>query len=388
MSNNKKTWFQTILTAVIIGGLSTVILLYTSGYRINKGEETDIIDLKKTGMVSAKSIPVGATVYLNDKLITATNDTLSGVEPGKHNLRIVKKGYEKWEKEIEVFEELVTDITAVLVSQSPMLEPLTNTGAKNPSLSPTGTKLAYFSNDTENPGVWIVPINQGGLNIFRATPYIVLKDTRLNIFSDGKSIEWSPDEKQLIVTTNDDYTYLVNLDSNTSQSMTNAEDVRLEWQNKQIKRRSDFMTKIEIPADFRELATSPEVMWSPDEKKFLFKKIEGDKIQYRVYNMEKPLPVGETVESLVFETNLNEIQPEITWYADSFHLILTEGDINEENKLAKVYLIRIDGTNKIEIYGQTLHSKKVFSVPTGDKIIILTSFKSEDQTDLYTVSIR
>ena len=30
----------------------------------------------------------------------------------------------------------------------------------------------------------------------------------------------------------------------------------------------------------------------------------------------------------------------------------------------------------------------VFAVPSGDKIIVLTSFKSGEQTDLYTVGIR
>jgi hypothetical protein len=35
-----------------------------------------------------------------------------------------------------------------------------------------------------------------------------------------------------------------------------------------------------------------------------------------------------------------------------------------------------------------LYSDRAFSTPGGDKIIILTSFKSGDQTDLYTVSIR
>ncbi len=103
--------------------------------------------------------------------------------------------------------------------------------------------------------------------------------------------------------------------------------------------------------------------------------------------LEKPLPVGENIETMVFEKNTSEVQPEVTWYSDSFHLILTEGAI-EETKIGTISLIRIDGTNKVEIYGQSLHSPKVYSVPSGDKVIILTSFKSDEKTDLYTVSIR
>jgi len=381
-----KNWFQTLLTLIILLGITTLIFLYTSGFRI-KRDEKETVNLTTTGMVSDKSIPEGASVFLNDELITATNDTIAGLEPGIHELRIVKKGYEEWSKDIEVFEALVTDITAVLVSQSPMFEPLTNTGASNPSASPSLNQLAYFSKDQENPGVWIIPINQGGLNLFRANPSVVLEDTKFNKYSDGKSISWSPDEKQLLVETNDSIYYLVDLETNTAQSVTTSEKIIEGWNLKLRKKREDFVNKLEIPDNFRDLALSDKVLWSPDEKKFLFTQQMGENLQYKAYNMEKPLPVGEKVETLVFETNINDPQPDITWYSDSFHLVLTEGYIIEEN-WGTINLVRIDGSNKVEIYSQSLHSPLIYSVPSGDKIIILTTFKSGDQTDLYTVGIR
>ncbi len=387
MISASKNWFQTVLTLIILFGITTLIFLYTSGFRLQKNEENQQVDLTKTGMVSAKSIPEGASVYLNDELITATNDTIAGLEPGMHTLKIAKTGYEEWSKEIEVFEELVTDITAVLVSQSPMFEPLTNTGATNPSVSPSLSQLAYFSRNAQTPGVWIIPINQGGLNLFRANPSVVLEDTQVNRYSDGKSISWSPDETQLLVETNDSFFYLVDLETSAAQSVTNYEDVLEKWKDELRKKRADFVSKLDISDQFMNLALSDDVLWSSDEKKFLYTTRDGDQLLYKVYNMEKPLPVGEKVETTVFTTNIDDSQPEISWYSDSFHLILTEGNIAEE-KWGTISLIRIDGTNKIEIYGKTLHSPLVYSVPTGDKIIILTSFKSGDQTDLYTVGIR
>jgi len=386
MHSVNKNWFQTTLTLIILLGVTTLIFLYTSGFRLQKGEE-EVVNLATTGMISAKSIPEGASVFLDDELITATNDTISGIEPGMHSLRIVKKGYEEWSKEIEVFEALVTDITAVLVAQSPMIEPLTNTGASNPSVSPSLSQLAYFSKDEENPGVWIIPINQGGLNIFRVNPSVVLEDTQVNRYSDGKSIMWSPDEKELLVETNDSFFYLIDLENSTAQSVTTSQLIVKAWEDELKSKREIFIAKLDIPEDIRTLALSDEVLWSPDEKKFLFTTQYGDMLQYKVYNMEKPLPVGENIETMVFEKNASEVQPEVTWYSDSFHLILTEGAI-EETKIGTISLIRIDGTNKVEIYGQSLHSPKVYSVPSGDKVIILTSFKSDEKTDLYTVSIR
>ena len=137
----------------------------------------------------------------------------------------------------------------------------------------------------------------------------------------------------------------------------------------------------------KKLAILPKTLWAPDEKKFLYVLQNGEQLEYRVYNLEKPLPVGEKQENLVFVTNVSDKQPKVSWYADSFHLILVEGDTENEHK-GIISLIRIDGTNKTEIYNNTLYSDSVFSTPGGDKVIILTSFKSGNQTSLYTVVIR
>jgi hypothetical protein len=105
----KIRFLDTFLTAIIIVGITTLLFLYTSGYRLSKGKEK-VVDLNKTGMISAKSIPDGASVYLDGKITTATNDTIAGVKPGIHTLKIVKKGFVEWQKDVEVFEQLVTDM--------------------------------------------------------------------------------------------------------------------------------------------------------------------------------------------------------------------------------------------------------------------------------------
>jgi len=377
---------ETFLTGVIIVGVTTILFLYTSGYRLNKGKEKPI-DLNKTGMVSAKSIPDGATVYLDGKLTTATNDTIPGVTPGIHNLKIVKKGFVEWQKDIEVFEQLVTDMTAVLISQSPRLEPLTNTGAKFPAISHTLTKLAYFSNDDEKPGIWIIPLSgSNALNIFRSNSTIAIQDTKYTKYSLGKSIQWSPDEKQLLIEGLNSW-YLVDLDTNTAQSIASPNATRTSWEDILIKKRTELISKQELPENIKQLAVSPKTMWSPDDKKFLYTVQNGTQLEYKVYNMEKPLPVGEKSESLVFITNINDRQPKISWYSDSFHFILVEGDVEKDQK-GTISLIRIDGSNKIEIYNNTLFSDTVYSVPGGDKVIMVTSYKSDGQTNLYTIAIR
>lgn len=382
----KKYWFQTFITVTILLGITTAIFLYTAGYRLQKNDNISV-DFRKTGIISAKSLPKGANVYLNEVLKTATDDTIAALDPGTYTLKIVKNGFVTWEKEVEVFAELVTDITAVLVSQSPRLEPLTNTGARVPVISNSLNKLAYFSKDGTRSGIWIIPLTHSGLSLFKSEPFIAIEDTFSTIFSNGKSIEWSPDEQELLVQNANDVFYLVDINTKTTQSTTSPETVRERWDLDLLKARTDFIEKIDIPEEMVKKATSKDSLWSPDEKKFLYKVETPENVQYRVYNMEKPIPIGEKVDNLVFTVAKGNTTPTISWYADSFHLILTEGDI-KTNKQGIISLIRIDGTNKTEVYNGTMFSDKVFSAPGGDKLIFLTSFKSAEQTDLYTIGIR
>ncbi len=386
-NTNKKerSWIQTIIVGVVLIAVTTGVYLYSSGYRLQKGSSTQI-DLTKTGMVSAKSLPDGASVYLDGILMTATDDTIPGIEPGKRMLKIVKKGFIPWEKEIEIFEELVTDITAVLITQSPRLEPITNTGAANPSISPSLAKIAFFSKDETTPGIMIMSLNSG-MGVFRSTPSIVLQDTRNIRYSEGLSIEWSHDEKNLLIQSQGNVWYLVDLETNTAQTTNIPQTIKDQWNEKLAEKRKEFIKKSQVSEDIKTLAFDKNMQWSPDDKKFLYVQENGDQLMYKVYNLEDPLPVGEKVETTVFITNKKDAQPKISWYMDSYHLILAEGDTQKEHR-GKVSFIRIDGTNKTEVYNNTLYSDSVFSSPQGDKLIILTSFKSGGYPDLYTLSIR
>ncbi len=397
---NRKHIIQSVITAAILFGITAALYLYTSGYRLSKptlkdNDTSNQLQVKRTGMIGARSIPEGANVYLNDELTTATDDTISNLRPGeKYKLKISKNGYFAWEKDVQVFPELVTDITAVLVSKTPRLEPLTNTGAQSPAMAPSLSKIAFFSKDPESPGIWVIPLVGGGLDLFKSNANSVLEDTIYNTFSKGKKIEWSPDEKQLLITVPEDVQgvetdsyYLVDISAKTAESTESPELLKKSWLEKTVKTRQDIIKNIDLPSNIREIALREDSLWSPDNKKFMYKVRKDGNFEYRVYNMEKPIPVGEKTETLVFTTGINDPQPSVNWYADSYHLVLAEGDIAAAKK-GKISLIRIDGTNKMEVYNNSLYDAAVYSSPGGDKLIISTSFTSDDQTNLYTLGIR
>jgi len=387
---NQKSYIKILILVILLG--STVLLyFFLSGWRPNFNFSNKIelseINVKQTGMISAKSQPEGANVYLDGKLVTATNNSISGVDLGKHKLKITKNGYVTWEKEIEVFPELVTDITAMLISQTPRIEPLTNTGARKPTVSYSFEKLAFFSKDPEAPGVWIVSFRDQGLSFFANSAKNAVRDTNFIKYSDGKNITWSPDEDELLIESAESKFYLVNLNNNNISPISNPNETKDMWNKKIQKKRLDFISKIEIPEDRVKIASAEDTIWSPDNKKFIYKRIENNKIKYFIYNMETPLPVGENIETQVLELDAKAAQPKITWYSDSFHIILVE-EFDEKAHRGKISIVRIDGTNKVEIYSNNLYSEDVYTTINGDKLVILTTFKSGDQTDLYTLGIR
>ncbi len=181
--------------------------------------------------------------------------------------------------------------------------------------------------------------------------------------------------------------YLINLETRNIVVAKDSEQVVKNWQKDLAEIRTELVAKLVIPQEIKNISAADKTVWAPDDKKILYTVINGDSIEYKVYNMEKPLPVGEKTENVVFTTKASDPQPKITWYSDSFHLVLTEGDVTK-TKTGKISLIRIDGTNKTEVFNNVLYSDNVYAAPSGDKVIILTTFKSGDVPNLYTVGIR
>lgn len=360
--------------------LTTVcVVLYSEGWRFNTKNKT----LQKTGMLAIRSTPEGAKVYLNGKTTTATNDTIQSLTPGAYSIKVEKEGFETWEKEIEIFPELVTDITAVLVSQSPRIEPLTNTGVSMFSISSSLDKLAYIPINTEKKGIWVLPLSGAPLNLFKTNPNLIVEDDEKHTYTSAENIWWSPDDSEMLVQINQGGFYLIDLQRQIKEPLEikSPETVFEKWEQEKAKKRKAFLEKQDIGKELMDIALDKDTKWSPDEKKFLYLKDYGDIVEIEVHNLENPLPVGERREYTSYRAKKNSLKT-ISWYPDSYHLILLED--------TTISLIRIDGTNKTEIFtaNGNLASSKVFPSPWGDKVIILASFKQNASPDLYAVGIR
>lgn len=380
--------------------ITVLTLLYSEGWRIDLRGQSGYPQptVKKTGMLAVRSEPDGAKVYLNEELVTATDDTISSLQPGQYELRIEKEGFEIWEKEVSVYPELVTDITAVLVLQSPRLEPLTNTDVKAFALSTNQNNIAFLTANHEEPGIWVLPLTGSPLNIFRNNTRLLVPDTANSKPSVGENVWWSKNDDELLVRMNETGYLLYKVDAAGNanpvpEAITNVQEVFDRWDQEW---KTDFVdTKIEaidlqqdIPEWVKENALNSTATWSPDEEKFFFTTPgeNPNEAVLNVYNGEDPLPVG---EKRMYET-LTVPNPENTkiyWYSDSYHLILVERTPNTMDYYT-ISLVRIDGTNRTPIYTGALASDQAFPTPGGDKIVVLTWLKDRAQTNLYAISVR
>ena len=128
---------STILFLII--SITYLITSYAKGYRLNLQQG---INFKATGILSATSKPKASSVYINDHLITATDDTIN-LSPGDYNIKIVKDGYTSWQKKITLKKETVFQTDAYLFRINPDIRSITLSGAINPNISNDNTKIVY-----------------------------------------------------------------------------------------------------------------------------------------------------------------------------------------------------------------------------------------------------
>lgn len=378
----EKHILYSLITLLLLVAVTLVVVGWAMGYRPNWKEKA----LDTTGMIALKSLPTSAKFYLDDDFRIVSDGSVSGITPGKHFSSLVKDGYLPWEKEIEVFAQMVTEVNALLIPVSTRIEPLTNTGVRFPILSPSRGQILFFTKNGSQPGIWSIPLSdQPFLNIFKTNARLLAQDTTKVVFSAGEELYWSPAEDEILIKMNSSGYFLLDPRSGDFSDTKDPSLILTRWEEARLKKRSEFVKDYLVPNHLSSIALAPETLWSPNEQLILYSKIDGDYIEYRVANFATLLPVGEEREyvslRLKKDSNLT-----VTWYSDNRHLILASH--NEDSNVGTVEIIDIDGANRREVYSGSLYSPNVFSNPSGDRLIILASFKNNVLPDLYTISLR
>lgn len=356
-----------VLAVLIL--ITSAVVLYARGYRLDLRQKT----LTTTGVIWAKSNPDGAKVFLEDEFVGVTNTALSSLLPGFHRIRIEKEGLLSWEGEVEVREGLVTDIGALLPPISPSLTAVTQAGVRLVTPAPSGTKAAFFS----DKGLSVVSLNSPFLGFLQTKPQLVAEESSDFPFSKVTRLVFSPSEDRILAVAGKSGV-LYPIGPGSSQAVSDPSALITDWQEEAGVQRSETVKTLEVPEELKDLALSGGNAWSPDERKFLYEKTAGSRREIWLANFTDPLPVGESLNAKLWETEDPNLR--IFWLADSHHFILLEG--------GTVYLLDLDGSNKRELFSGKLDERVALSSSDLAQVIIVTSFSTNAKPNLYAIGLR
>ena len=383
--------------------------------------------LQGTGLLAANSVPRGASVFLNDKLTTATDDTLN-LPPGQYRVKIAQDGYIPWEKTLVLEAELVAQTNARLFPSVPDLKPLTFSGALNLPPSPDGQKIAFaVGNATTNDknGLYVLDLfdrpfgfNSEPRQISRPHPDFDFTVARLT---------WSPDSSQILVSVNlnqpDERNILLSVSSLNDIATLKDATARLpvtlsEWH--ELLDKKDHERLVLLPEFMQKVATESAraVYWSPDEDKLMYTAVEtltipenlippvpasSTQVQRRnlekdniyIYDLEEDknfwlaaAPATDTpgvkdssLETLSHRYSPIHFQP-VQWFPDSRHYILVQE--------GKIVIGEYDGTNQDTVYAGPFSDDFAYPWPNGSRLIILASLNggSNQPPNLYSINLK
>ncbi len=419
MESKRAVLFLALAFLLVMSG-TVAAALFVRGYRPRLNQRQ--LGLQATGLLVASSVPEGASVYLNDKLVTATNDTLN-LPPGEYQVRLEKDGYIPWQKRLLIKKEIVTQTNAVLFRSAPDLRPLTNTGALKPTLSPNRTKIVYGvtqASSARKNGVWLLDLNSS-LPLTRANTRQLTSQIEAINWDQAEFI-WSPDAKTVLLLEHDKddavkAAYLIATDKFTPADQLPDVSLRLEIVLNQWRAEAQEELEVKLakaPAAVRQIATQSAqlIRFSPDEERFFYLATASAQIpanliphpparstqpeerqlkpdQVYVYDLKEDtnFRLGPAAE-LGINTEKCTKSPQFQclnsapYWLDDHHLLFIDQSKSE------IKIIEADATNRQTVYAGPFENSYIFPSPSGKSLIILTSLHPDSPGNLYEVRIR
>lgn len=384
-----------ISTLIIMTIFGTAAIMFARGYRVNLGEEK--INIGPTGLLVANSEPKAAQVYVNGKLETATDNTLS-LAPETYEIEIKKEGFQPWKKQITIEQEAVTQIDAFLIPNAPSLTALTFQGAVNPVISSDKTKIAYVVPPSDDPlenekaGLWVIEFTNLPLGFNRDPRQITDGDLTEATF------EFSPDGREMLLyvkTAN----YLLDLSKFTPRlereliTEIKLNDLKELWKDEETKRLNTRLGHLEDEIEEVFLKNALNIQFSPDENRILYtasgsaslienvvQQLPGSSTQ----NQERQIQDGSVYVYDIREDRNFKVGEENSifyWLSNSLNLVQpTKEGIN---------ILDYDGTNQKTVLPSGYEFPHAYAATNTDRLLILTGFASSNAaTNLYWLSLK
>lgn len=440
---NKRV-LSTLISLICIAGGTIVAIKFAQGYR-----PTTQGTLSPTGLLAANSFPNGASVYINGKLETATDTTLS-LDPGTYDIEIRKDGYTSWRKTLQLEKELVTQTNAMLFPIAPSLTPLTFTGAQNVTPSPDGEQLAFVTasaSATKNNGIYVLSLADNPISLQRGASQIA-KITNASGLINSLMV-WSPDLSQILLLANK-RTYLLPLNRTTDLDTavdigSRREQILTEWRDTFQKKRQAGLDL--FPPQVVAIASSSakNIYISPDQERIIYTATQSavipeglnsglpaastqkqertllsgstyiyDRHEDRNFLIQSAepeiivtpsptpftkqkvskivIPVKEPVltNDQIFENELKEMR-----YATSALFVKAPQWLSDSKHVviataSGIDIVEYDGTNRLRVYAGPFERDFLYLWPNGSKLVILANFNEPGSgiLNLYAVGIK
>ena len=231
-----------------------------------------------TGLLNANSFPNGAQVFVNDKLITATDDTIY-LNPDIYQVKIVKEGYSTWQKELSIQKELVTQTNATLFPIAPSITPLTFTGVSNIHPSPDGQKLLFYvseANPSSKNGFYVLELTSNLLSLQNGPKQITDDVPEYQLVT--AHVIWSPDSNEVMILVDEELggkEFLLEVSRKTDLTQEldisyTRQNTLSAWEEEIYQKERQYLAK--FPTEVIEVATqsAKNVYISPDKKRLLY----------------------------------------------------------------------------------------------------------------------
>ena len=391
-----------VLSVFIFVILATyLVTLFARGYRPNYQPQNGLT-LNATGLLSATSKPKSATVYIDDQLVTATDDTIN-LTPKEYRIKIAKDGYLPWFKTIKIKKEIVFQTDAQLFRSAPDLSPVTLSGAINPVISPDNSKIIYSvasASATTDNGLYLIELDNSPLSLTKNTPRQLAKNLPGVDWSKAE-FSFSPNSRQVLASFGNLYpNYLLSFDTPINSRSLIDVTAKLSLIEKEWLTQENELIQIRLarlPKDLQPLVSTTSaklISFSPGDDKVLYLAKNNSFIpanlitsppaqstQNQSRNLEKD---NYYVYDLKDDTNFligsqdNIINP--FWLPYSTNLVYVENQ--------SIKAVDYDSTNKVTVFTGMFKSENVFPWADGSKIITLTSAYQGSAENLYAVTIR
>lgn len=397
-SNRKSLLIILSVASIVVSG-TFLISIFARGYRLDTNNGS--IKFKVTGLLSATSKPKSAGVYVNNLLVTATDDTLN-LTPGSYQIKISKDGFLPWTKNIQIQPELVYQADAQLFRYLPDLKPISQSRIVNPTISPDNTKIIYAIASTSAQS------KENGLYLLELTelPLLMSKNSQRLLSLNLPYLDWSkfsfkfsPNSKQVLATSKTNpNVYLFSIDQpinskNLFDVSYQLKQIKNDWQNIQ---KLTIQSKLEkLPLEIKAIVATNSAIYSynSNEDKFLYQASESvilsqniisppptqstqtqqrtlKKDSYYVYDIK------DDTNFLIGDTSLSQI----SWIPYSDNLLF----IQDKN----IRVAEYDATNYQNLYTGYLPPTITLPTPDGYRLIISISTSKNSPENLYSITIK